>query len=175
MKRALVPTFGRAVHMWSAHVAPLGQLLPKYLTTLELHIPGMAIRLPIGMRTSGPRTGKEANPLLNDKTETAGKPEIDIVMEKNGALVTVCGRIDMDSSPVLRDRLLAFLQGQYSKEVIIDLLAVTHIDSSGVATLIEALRAARSHKTELRLHGLHGRLLRLFELTGLLPLFNGSL
>jgi anti-sigma B factor antagonist len=58
--------------------------------------------------------------------------------------------------------------------VSIDLSAVTHLDSSGVATLIEALRVARSCKTELRLLGLQGRLLRLFELTGLLPLFNGS-
>jgi anti-sigma B factor antagonist len=134
----------------------------------------MALRLPVGMRTSGHRTGKEAIPLLKVKTEAAGKPEINIVAEKDGTLVTLCGRIDMDSSPVLRDRLLALLHTLYSKKVNIDLSAVTHIDSSGVATLIEALRTARSHKTELRLQGLQDRLLRLFELTGLLPLFNGS-
>ena len=112
--------------------------------------------------------------MLNDNTEATGKPGINIVAGKDGTLVTLCGRIDMDSSPALRDRLIALLQAPYSKKVNIDLSAATHIDSSGVATLIEALRAARSHKTELTLQGLHGRLLRLFELTGLLPLFNGS-
>ena len=54
----------------------------------------------------------------------------------------------------------------------IDLSAVTHIDSSGVATLIEALKIARNCKTELRLQGLHDRLHRLFEATGILSLFN---
>jgi len=54
------------------------------------------------------------------------------------------------------------------------LSAVTHIDSSGVATLIEALKIARGNKAKLRLQGLHDRLLRLFESTGILALFNGS-
>ena len=56
----------------------------------------------------------------------------------------------------------------------VDVSAVTHMDSSGVATLIEALRIARSHKADLRLIGLQGRLLRLFQSTGILSLFNGS-
>jgi len=55
------------------------------------------------------------------------------------------------------------------------LSAVTHIDTSGIATLIEALKIARGNKTELRLQGLHDQLLRLFECTGMLSLFNGSI
>ena len=54
----------------------------------------------------------------------------------------------------------------------IDLSEITHLDSSGVATLIEALKIARNCKTELRLQGLHDRLHRLFEATGMLSLFN---
>jgi anti-sigma B factor antagonist len=134
----------------------------------------MAMRLPVGMRTSGHRTGKEAIPLLNDNAESAGKPDINIVANKDGALACLYGRIDIDSSPAIRDRLLALLLGSYAKKVSIDLSAVTHIDSSGVATLIEALRVARGNRTELKLRGLDGRLLRLFEVTGLLSLFNRS-
>jgi anti-anti-sigma factor len=48
------------------------------------------------------------------------------------------------------------------------------MDSSGIATLIEAQKIARGHQTELRLQGLHDELLRLFEFTGVLTLFDGS-
>jgi anti-anti-sigma factor len=57
--------------------------------------------------------------------------------------------------------------------VTVNLFAVSKIDSSGIATLIEALKIARAGKTELRLQGLHDELLRIFEFTGLVSLFNG--
>jgi anti-sigma B factor antagonist len=103
------------------------------------------------------------------------KPEIKIVAGKDGTVASLSGRVDIDSSPAVREQLLAVVQTAAPNLVSIDLSAVTHLDSSGVATLIEALRVARGFKTELRLRGLQGRLLRLFELTGLLPLFNGSI
>jgi anti-sigma B factor antagonist len=116
--------------------------------------------------------GEEPIPLLGD-TKRIDKPEI-IVSSKDGALACLYGRIDIDSSPALRDRLLALLHSPHPNVVSIDLSAVNHIDSSGVATLIEALKIARGNRTELRLQGLHDRFLRLFESTGILSLFNGS-
>ena len=110
-------------------------------------------------------------PLLADR-KRVDKPEIDIVDTENGALAFLKGRIDIDSSPALRDRLLALLQAPHPRTVSVDLSGVTHIDSSGVATLIEALKIARNCKTELRLQGLHDRLHHLFEATGILSLFN---
>lgn len=112
--------------------------------------------------------------MLGDKIKRIEKAEIEIVHGENGALVRISSRIDIDSSPALRAELFTILQAPSSKVVNVDLSAVTHIDSSGLATLIEALRMARSHNTELRLEGLEGRLLRLFQLTGILSLFNGS-
>ena len=108
------------------------------------------------------------------KRESVAKPEIEIVDTANGALASLKGRIDMDSSPAVRDRFVALLQAPHLRTLIVDLSGVTHIDSSGVATLIEALRIARACKTELRLQGLDDRLHRLFEATGILSLFNGS-
>jgi anti-sigma B factor antagonist len=102
------------------------------------------------------------------------KTEIAIVDTGNGTLARLNGRIDIDSSPAVRDRLLAVLQARDLTILTIDLSAVTHIDSSGVATLIEALKIARVRKTQLRLQGLHDRLHRLFDSTGMLSLFNGS-
>ena len=102
------------------------------------------------------------------------KTEMNVVVSRDGALASLCGRIDIDSSPAVRDRLLALLKAPHSDGVTIDLSGVTHIDSSGVATLIEALKIARAHKAEMRLQGIEDRLLRLFEITGILALFNGS-
>ena len=101
-------------------------------------------------------------------------PEIDIVDTENGALARLSGRIDIGSSPAIRDRLLAVLQSRDLTILSVDLSAVTHIDSSGVATLIEALKIARGRRTQLRLQGLNNRLHRLFDSTGMLSLFNGS-
>ena len=56
-----------------------------------------------------------------------------------GALASLKGRIDMESSPAVRDQLIALLHAPHTKIIKIDLSCVTHIDSSGVATLIEAL------------------------------------
>jgi anti-anti-sigma factor len=113
------------------------------------------------------------NSVLSDNSESSDKAEINIVASEDGTLACLYGRIDIDSSPALRGRLLALLQAPHPKIVSIDLSAVTHIDSSGVATLIEVLKIARGNKTELRLQGLHDRLLLLFEVTGILSLFNG--
>ena len=110
-------------------------------------------------------------PLLADR-ESVDKPGIDIVETKNGALAYLTGPIDIESSPAVRDRLIALLHAPHSRTVSIDLSGVTRIDSSGVATLIEALKIARNCKTELRLQGLRDRLRHLFEATGILSLFN---
>lgn len=95
-----------------------------------------------------------------------------IVANEDGALASLYGRIDIDSSPAVRGRLLALFEAPHLKIVSIDLSGVTHLDSSGVATLIEALKVARNRKTELRLQGLNDRLHRLFEATGILALFD---
>jgi len=110
---------------------------------------------------------------MKAQPESMEKLAIQIVESKDSALVCPSGRIDIDSSPSLRDQLLALLRGHITM-VRVDLTAVTSIDSSAVATLAEALKIARAGKTELRLQGLHDELLRIFEFTGLVSLFNGS-
>ena len=93
----------------------------------------------------------------------------------SGALVRLNGRIDVDSSPDLRDRLSALLSEEPSPRVItVDLTGATYIEASGIATLIEALRIARHHQTIFCLQGLSGSALRLFEVTGVLALFEAS-
>lgn len=87
------------------------------------------------------------------------------------ASVRLHGRLDIDSSPTLRDRLLAILQGQPPKTIIVDLTEVSYIEASGIATLLEALKVARNRQATLCLKGLQGRMVRLFEVTGLQAVF----
>ena len=110
--------------------------------------------------------------MLSGMTNRIDKPGINIVAREHDALASLMGRIDIDSSPAVRDQLVVFLHAPHPRTVSIDLSGVTHIDSSGVATLIEALKIARTGKTELRLRGLNDRLHHLFEATGILSLFN---
>ena len=103
------------------------------------------------------------------------QPDINFVASEHGALASLAGRIDIDSSPGVRDQLIALLNAPHPRTVSIDLSRVTHMDSSGVATLIEALKIARSCDTELRLQELDDRLHHLFESTGILSLFNDGI
>jgi len=85
--------------------------------------------------------------------------------------VSLDGRLTIDSSPLLRDRLLALLHGETLEKLTLDLSDVPYMDVSGVATLLEALKIARARKTRLELTGLHDRPRYLLEVTGLLSLF----
>jgi anti-sigma B factor antagonist len=121
------------------------------------------------IRRNRSRQGDE----VSDNLDSIGKAHINIVASNDGTLAYLSGRFDIDSSPAVRDGLLAMLQPSPAKIVSVDLSGVTHIDSSGVATLIEALKIARGNKTELRLQGLDKGLYRLFESTRILSLFDG--
>ncbi len=98
---------------------------------------------------------------------------MDRTAQEGNAVLTVTGRVTINSSPALRDELLATLQKGALASLTIDLSAVPYIDCSGLATLVEALKFARSANVSLRLK-LHERPLYLFKVTGLLPLFDPS-
>ena len=96
--------------------------------------------------------------------------QITVDETSESTLVRLRGHLGIDSSPALRDRLLAVLKGQ-SIETVVDLTEVSYLDASGIATLIEGLKLARSRRNTLRIQGLQGRVLHLFEVTGLLDIF----
>jgi anti-anti-sigma factor len=101
--------------------------------------------------------------------------EISVDRVGGDAIVRLTGRVDVDSSPDLRDRLRALLSEEaLPQAIIVDLAGVSYLETSGIATLIEALRIARHRQTNFRLQGLSGAVLRLFEVTGVLALFDAS-
>ncbi len=108
------------------------------------------------------------------KLNAADGLEITVDDAAEGKVLRLRGRVTIDSSPALRDRLLVILRGQAPTAVIFDLSEVPYIDTSGIATLIEGLKIARNRQIAFCLQGLQGRLLHLFEVTGVLALFEAN-
>ena len=86
-------------------------------------------------------------------------------------VVSVEGRITVDNSPEMRDRLAAALKPKPA-ELTVDLSRVTYIDISGMATLVEASRIAHQQGTRLVLAGLQGQTRYLVEVSHLDQLFD---
>jgi len=112
--------------------------------------------------------------LKRGKLNAADGLEITVDDAAEGTVLRLRGRVTIDSSPALRDRLLVMLRGQAPTAVIFDLSEVPYIDTSGIATLIEGLKIARNRQIAFCLQGLQGRLLHLFEVTGVLALFKAN-
>ena len=101
--------------------------------------------------------------------------DVTVDHSEKDTLVRLSGRINVDSSPDLRDHLLTILLNKPSpRTVTVDLAGVSYTDLSGIATLIEALKIARHHETEFCMQGLSGSVLRLFQVTSVLDLFHAS-
>jgi anti-sigma B factor antagonist len=100
-----------------------------------------------------------------------GEIIIRVVPATQQLTVCVAGRLTVDSSPHLRSMLLALLRRGTAPFVVIDLSALSYLDTSGVATLLEALKAARQNSLKLRLAGISGQARRLAEITQLDAIF----
>lgn len=67
------------------------------------------------------------------------------------AVVKLSGDMDMHASPTARTAILQCIRDNHP--VIVDLAAVSYIDSSGIATLVEGLQAAKSKQLAFGLFG----------------------
>jgi anti-anti-sigma factor len=115
---------------------------------------------------------KEVNFLKRVGDSTTSNIEIVVDHSGEDAIVRLKGRIDVESSPDVRDRLRAILSTDpLPHAVSVDVAGVTSIEASGIATLIEALKVARHREIRFHLQG-HGSVLQLFESAGLLALFD---
>ncbi len=90
---------------------------------------------------------------------------------KDGAvIVRPSGDIDMSGSPTLRMELRK-LQVSKPMRLVIDLAGVPYMDSSGVATLVEAMQIARKNNTKLILCALQDKVRSIFEIARLDTVF----
>jgi anti-sigma B factor antagonist len=86
-------------------------------------------------------------------------------------IVAVTGRVTVDSSPHLRPVLHAAIGAAPPGGVVIDCTAARYLDTSAIATLLEAATLASTSGVPLRLIGLVGEARLLAEATELDRIF----
>ena len=90
-------------------------------------------------------------------------------------IVDVVGHIDLGSSPALRKTMLECLKS--TDRLVVNLLAVKYIDSSGIASLLEVLKEAKNARKKFVLFGLSAgvrEVLQLTRLTGVFELYESE-
>ena len=93
-----------------------------------------------------------------------------VLSEQRGwAVVAVDGEVDLESSPELRELLLE--QVGRGRPVVVDLSGVAYIDSSGIASLVEAFQIARKAGSAFGLASVSEPALRVLRLARLDPVF----
>ncbi len=94
------------------------------------------------------------------------------VREERGSLiVSFDGEIDLEHSPIARKALLDSIGRARSGGVVVDLERVSYIDSSGIASLVEAFQKARQQGTPFGLAVISPAVRRVLELSRLDKVF----
>jgi len=97
--------------------------------------------------------------------------DVKTISEKKITIVEVVGEVDLYSSPDLRKVLLG-LTGSKTSTILVDLGKVKYMDSSGVATLVEALQQVGRYSGKLKLANLRDAVKDVFELSRLDKVFD---
>jgi anti-sigma B factor antagonist len=95
-----------------------------------------------------------------------------VAVEKVDGVTVVSpeGDIDLSRSPALRSALRQVQMAKPSR-LVVDLARVDYMDSSGIATLVEALQNARRAETRMVLCGMKERVRSIFEIARLDTVF----
>jgi anti-sigma B factor antagonist len=92
------------------------------------------------------------------------------VKNVNGAaVVALTGDVDLQTSPTVRQKLLESLELHVC--IVVDLSAVNYIDSSGVASLVEAFQVSRKKGTTFSLASVSSAAMRVLSLARLDKVF----
>src|SRR5574341_636628 len=101
------------------------------------------------------------------------KKEIEISVRELGGswVIDLGGEIDLYRSPAVRKKFEEVFT-KNPKRFFVNLLKVTYMDSSGLATLIEAFQISKKNGTFFGIFGVSGTLQGLFEITRLEKVFS---
>jgi anti-sigma B factor antagonist len=86
-------------------------------------------------------------------------------------ILDISGDIDLAHSPAMRKVLLGEIKEKHTKKVLLNLKNVRYIDSSGIASLVEGLKASRDSGGRLILYGLSPSVREVMELSRLQKIF----
>jgi anti-sigma B factor antagonist len=95
---------------------------------------------------------------------------IEIERRDGVTILRPIGEVDLLRSPSLRTVLGEVIASGVAR-IILDLSGVEYMDSSGVATLVEAVQRSRTQQTTLVLCGLQERVRSVFEIAKLDKVF----
>jgi anti-sigma B factor antagonist len=88
-----------------------------------------------------------------------------------GTILDITGDIDLAHSPAMRKALLLEIKEKKTPKVFLNLEKVRYIDSSGIASLVEGLKASRDQGSRLILYGLSKTVREVMELSRLQKIF----
>ena len=80
------------------------------------------------------------------------------------------GEVDLHESPQLRERFRRVLDNK-PQRVFVDLSGVEYVDSSGLATLIEAMQRTHAYGGKLALYGMRDNVRNIFHIARLDQVF----
>ena len=97
--------------------------------------------------------------------------QIDARPATGGTILDITGDIDLAHSPAMRKALLQEIKEKKTPKVFLNLEKVRYIDSSGIASLVEGLKASRDQGSRLILYGLSKTVREVMELSRLQKIF----
>lgn len=86
-------------------------------------------------------------------------------------ILELSGNITLYNTPEVRKAMLNLLKEKRVPQLLVDMRGVKYIDSSGVASLVEGLKASRDLNSRFALYGLTKTTREVLDLTRLLRVF----
>jgi anti-anti-sigma factor len=102
---------------------------------------------------------------------TKASMKIEVLRIGNDAVIRLSGRLDINTSPDLRKAALTLCTKRRYRNLTIDFTDVCFIDTSGLATLLEIVLAARDQSMQLTLSGVGPKVRYLIDVNGLTDFF----
>jgi anti-sigma B factor antagonist len=101
------------------------------------------------------------------------RPALHISVRVSGdaTILDLSGDITLFNSPEIRKALITQLRDKRVPYLLVNMLGVPYVDSSGVASLVEGLKISRDLKSRFALYGLSKSARTVLELTHLLRIF----
>jgi anti-sigma B factor antagonist len=107
---------------------------------------------------------------MNDDYAYPGAVVRSVRQESGATIVTLEGQVDMSSAVELRGAILQAIE-EKPQNLLINMTDLDFMDSSGLATLVEALQLSKKTNCQLKLVGLQARVRNVFEISRLDNLF----
>lgn len=95
---------------------------------------------------------------------------LEVSEHETWSVIEVGGEIDVATAPRLREQVIALVSSGKHR-LVVSLEGVDFIDSTGLGVLISGLKRVRTHGGDFALVCTEPRILKVFEITGLLQVF----